>query len=644
MPHIALVCWALLGSIPTSMGTSDAEAYRAAAARAGRDSQAHLKLALWCESHDLKAERAKHLALAVLIDPQNVAARSLLGLIAHDGRWETPEGVVKRIDANEELSGKLAEYNRRRGRVLKQTSQSASRAKLASAHLELGVWCNQAGLKAEAAAHFTSAVTLDPSRTNAWRLLGYVRHKGRWMSGEQIAAEQREAVAQREADEHWKPLLERWRGWLADEQKRPEAETLLATVSDPRAVKMIARVFRSATGADLDLVVRTLGQIDGPAASRQLAALAILPSSESTRSAAVETLRRREPREYAAMLVEMIETPIRYQFQPVLGPGQPGALAVESKGQRLVGFYDAPDIAQPGPNFFGYVGMGPNGLPVAWRGWEILEMRNSTQADGYVRLGEDRASMLFAIAEDKALNSQLQLMSDIAAVERQNARISEWNERIGQVLTKTISAPGFVLRNDRNAWQTWWWDKLGYKYEPAPEQEPETIAFMRTVQQAPPAVYSCFAPGTPVRTLGGHRSIEDLQVGDRVLSQDTSTGALSFEPIQVVHHNKPDGTLRVELDNGETLLASIYHRFWRIGKGWAMARELNSGDVLRALGGPARVVSVTPGPVTRLYNLDVAGCRTFFVGRHDALVHDNTLPDPRIKPFDAAPVLSAANR
>ena len=46
-------------------------AYEAARARAGRDADAHVRLALWCEAHGLEAERLKHLAIAVLADPSH---------------------------------------------------------------------------------------------------------------------------------------------------------------------------------------------------------------------------------------------------------------------------------------------------------------------------------------------------------------------------------------------------------------------------------------------------------------------------------------------------------------------------------------------------------------------------------------------
>ena len=47
---------------------------------------------------------------------------------------------------------------------------------------------------------------------------------------------------------------------------------------------------------------------------------------------------------------------------------------------------------------------------------------------------------------------------------------------------------------------------------------------------------------------------------------------------------------------------------------------------------------IVPGLLEPLYNLDVAESRSFFVGDHGALVHDNTLPASRTAPFDAEPV------
>ena len=72
----------------------DLQAYREAKATAGRDAEAQVKLALWCEEHGLTAERIKHLTLATLIEPSHAAARGLLGLIFFQGKWQRPDDVA----------------------------------------------------------------------------------------------------------------------------------------------------------------------------------------------------------------------------------------------------------------------------------------------------------------------------------------------------------------------------------------------------------------------------------------------------------------------------------------------------------------------------------------------------------------------
>jgi len=152
---------------------------------------------------------------------------------------------------------------------------------------------------------------------------------------------------------------------------------------------------------------------------------------------------------------------------------------------------------------------------------------------------------------------------------------------------------------------------------------------------------SCFGAGTLVRTLAGLRPIESLEIGDQVLTQDIKTGALRYQPILVVHHNPPSATFKVGLGE-ETIVSSHFHRFWKAGQGWVMARDLKIGDTLRTLEGLSQVTSIEAGDVQPVFNLDVAEDADFFVGQQGALVHDNTLPDLRLAPFDA-PVASTTS-
>src|SRR5262249_23425733 len=144
---------------------------------------------------------------------------------------------------------------------------------------------------------------------------------------------------------------------------------------------------------------------------------------------------------------------------------------------------------------------------------------------------------------------------------------------------------------------------------------------------------ACFAAGTLVHTLDGPRPIESIQVGDRVLSQDPSAGVLTFEPVVAVHHNEPAPTLGIGVD-GETIIATGIHRFWKAGKGWTMARELKAGDRVRVIDGVMQVRSIETDSTQPVYNLDVARNRDFFVGTKGLLVHDFSFVQPVQAPFD----------
>src|SRR3954454_24692927 len=89
------VGFGLIAAVPADSASatakSDLAAYEALQRKVGSDPAAHIKLALWCEAHELKAEEMKHLALAVLHDPKNIKARGLMGLASYRGSWQRPE-------------------------------------------------------------------------------------------------------------------------------------------------------------------------------------------------------------------------------------------------------------------------------------------------------------------------------------------------------------------------------------------------------------------------------------------------------------------------------------------------------------------------------------------------------------------------
>ncbi len=73
MLYALAICCAMIGDDgkPAKTPPADLSTYESARAKVGKDANANVRLALWCEEHGLSAERVKHLALAVAQDPAN---------------------------------------------------------------------------------------------------------------------------------------------------------------------------------------------------------------------------------------------------------------------------------------------------------------------------------------------------------------------------------------------------------------------------------------------------------------------------------------------------------------------------------------------------------------------------------------------
>jgi hypothetical protein len=304
---------------------SDRAAYEAARAGAGSDAAAQVRLALWCEAHGLMAERLRHLSLAILYQPSNPLARGLLGLVRYRQQWARPEAVVDQVRDDASQRALVDEYLERRA---KTPSNPQAQMKLAD-------WCAEKRLKEQAMAHYGEVVRLDPSRDAAWRKLGYRKQGVRGVKTDEIAATKQDAIRQKQADKHWRPKLLKLREDLQskDTSKRERTEQALGQVADPRALPSIWSVFVTGGVRHQLAAIQMFGQIDGPSASHALAALAVFSPVPEVRGRAIETLTRRDPRDVAARLIDLVHRPFKYEVRPVGGPGSPGEIYVE--GERF---------------------------------------------------------------------------------------------------------------------------------------------------------------------------------------------------------------------------------------------------------------------------------------------------------------------
>ena len=141
----------------------------------------------------------------------------------------------------------------------------------------------------------------------------------------------------------------------------------------------------------------------------------------------------------------------------------------------------------------------------------------------------------------------------------------------------------------------------------------------------------CFVSGTLVLTSGGAKRIEELEVGDLVLSRSENGTVTQSQPVVAlipahereiwsvtIRYNDANGTGREEI-----IRTTEDHR-WMSGTGhWKLTRDLATGMELTLHGGSGTVVDVrNTNTIDLTYNIEVANFSTYFVGRSGAWVHN----------------------
>ncbi len=138
---------------------------------------------------------------------------------------------------------------------------------------------------------------------------------------------------------------------------------------------------------------------------------------------------------------------------------------------------------------------------------------------------------------------------------------------------------------------------------------------------------ACFAPETKVATADGEVAIADIKVGDKVWSKDETTGETTLEVVarRYVTPNEQLLDLDVSADGREELIrATPAHPFWVDGQGWTSAGDLRAGDQFDLRSGKHAVLARIEKETRRssVYNLEVAGSHSYFVGDDGVWVHN----------------------
>jgi len=169
----------------------------------------------------------------------------------------------------------------------------------------------------------------------------------------------------------------------------------------------------------------------------------------------------------------------------------------------------------------------------------------------------------------------------------------------------------------------------------------ETVSKAKDLfRRKPPSLCHCFAAGTLIWTPVGLVPIEQVSVGDFVLTLNESTGDPEFQPVMAVIPTEQTALLELtyttEDGRVEVLQTADAHPIWHIERSWTRADALNPGDEVRVIEGTARVVSLEfTGRRVTVFDLSVKGNTNYLVGPAGVWVH-NCVPFGMPTNFKAA--------
>ena len=260
---LLVVCFGLIaaddGVASPPKDSADRAAFEAAQAKAGHDAKAHVRLALWCESHGLDAERMKRWRWPSSMIPPTAWHGACWAWSPTRASGSRPDDISRRSRTTPSASP-MQEYFHRRAK----TSETADD------QWKLALWCEQNGLKDQAIAQYHAVLRRDPSRSP--RGSGWGSGGRRPMDQAGVAGAQKHEIGAAEPGQQALEAATRAAARGApsrDKTRRADAKESIMAVTDPRSVAMIWAVFVPKGAEGQQAAVRLLANVDSPGASRR---------------------------------------------------------------------------------------------------------------------------------------------------------------------------------------------------------------------------------------------------------------------------------------------------------------------------------------------------------------------------------------
>jgi hypothetical protein len=491
--------------------------------------------------------------------------------------------------------------------------------------LQIAQWCRQQKMAEEERLHWQIVLSIWPGQPDAVKALGLRPFEGQLLTKDQIDAARKDARLMREAKRKWAQKLTRIKNTLEgdDEAARQAALDELEAIRDPHALRLAEEMFGdNSTGAAI-LLVEMYGRDAKQQSTEALVRLALHSKEAAVRAKAAGELRYRE--NYMPLLVGALAAPIELSVTTDMAAGGPtykwwdgfaylaneeGAVYVVPGMYRMVrrdGKYTNKDVAFWVPKTIPFSGWWYTGDIPDKHKYEYVLTRDSPDPNApYEYYGALNAK------EYRGENGKARgaLDREIAAldakVQEVNKATAELNGRVDAAIREILVGkdaewlPAKVAKAEDirpRVWWDWWQKQLNLN--------------------------NYFAKGTEVWTQLGLVPIEQVLVGDRVLTKDRDTGKLTFNLVIGIDVQRDREASAIEV-GGRTIVSTIDQPFFVKDESWRKAAELKPGAKLDGLAGATPVDGARPATADVVYSLLIADDPTYFVDRQGILVHDAT--------------------
>lgn len=536
------------------------------------------------------------------------------GRIFMDGQWQDLESVD-----DQKLPPKIAAYRQQRD------SQKLD----IDGHRRMARWCQSHQLNEMADVHWKAVVALDVNDAQARKALKHKQIGNQWFTQEELTQAAEQQDRERIALKKWMPKV---RSIVNDMQSGDSGQILDGTKALEKidTEDAISALMYGALQLEPSVAVSIVSKIKSMRSTAACLALCQIalndPNSETGRTA-IEGLREYDEHFYIPELLNVLEAPVKLQQEYFFMPN--GSLATRRAYLRET-MNEKQEL-------------------------EIIKLVALREEPGMInRISSGLANpfgMRMTVTASPEITRQVQQsLEKVAAIDiRREQRVNENQNSIGdqrarnsKVILSSISG----LSADAPVESYWdWWPS--FNENPTGAAKPTTstsylddssyadiptgtnVSFGSAVQLP---TTECLVAGTKIQTSTGLRSVEELKIGDQVVSMDVSSGEISLRPIVSVGNRTASESYKLTTKNGDLIQATGGHNWWVLGKGWLRTRQLAVGQFLRTGGASQQIdkIEKIDGPIT-VYNMIVDQTHTYFVGKDRLLSWDVTTLKPTLQ-------------